>query len=258
MTHNSFTEKDHLAWVVWAQTKEPSGSGFALGCAAGLGFGFAARFLPLQIGIPSFPLLSFVVLLAHNSLHSERIPIVCGTMIISEQRFNIYLLVALAAAMAGGCQSTPERQAKKALSTLRLHLESGSDRTKSTESVPVYREKPVYVTVQKEPFLSEANVTAASVVDEEGGYALRIQFDDDGQVLLEECTTRNRGRRIAIFSQFAPELKDYRWLAAPLITHRISDGVLVFTPDATREEAQEIAVGLNNVAKKSHTWIDKP
>ena len=140
--------------------------------------------------------------------------------------------------MACGCQSTPERQAKKALSTLHLHLESGSDRTKSTESVPVYREKPVWVTRAEVPFLSEANVAAASVVDEVGGYSLRIQFDDDGEVLLEECTTRNRGRRIAIFSQFAPELKDYRWLAAPVISRRISDGVLVFTPDATREEAR--------------------
>lgn len=179
-------------------------------------------------------------------------------MMISGKRYNIYLLVALAAALAGGCQSTPEKQAKQALSTLHLHLESGSDRSKSAESIPVYREKPVWITVQKQPFLTEANVTAASVVDEVGGYSLRIQFDDDGKVLLEECTTRNRGRRLAIFSQFAPQLKDYRWLSAPIINHRISDGVLVFTPDATREEAQEIADGLNNVGKKTHTWIDKP
>jgi hypothetical protein len=235
-----------------------SGGGFAFRRAFGLGLGFGACLLALQIGIPSFPLLSFVVLLAHNSLHSERIPIVCGTMMISGKRFNIYLLVALAAALACGCQSPAEKQTKQALSTLHLHLESGGDRSKSTESVPVYREKPIWVTVQKKPFLSEANVVRASVVDEVGGHSLRVQFDEDGQVLLEECTTRNRGRRIAIFSQFAPQLKDYRWLSAPMISHRISDGVLVFTPDATREEAQEIADGLNNVAKKTHTWIDKP
>ena len=79
----------------------------------------------------------------------------------------------------------------------------------------------------------------------------------DGTVLLEECTAANRGRRIAIFSQFGEKIKDYRWLAAPVITRRISDGVLVFTPDATREEAEEIALGLNNVSKKVHTWIDR-
>ena len=52
-------------------------------------------------------------------------------------------------------------------------------------------------------------------------------------------------------------MKDYRWLAAPVISHRISDGVLVFTPDATREEAEEIALGLNNVSKKVHRWLDR-
>jgi len=178
-------------------------------------------------------------------------------MMICRARFNIYLLVALVAVIPCGCKSSGEKQSTKALSTLRLHLEVGSDRTKSTESIPVYREKPIWLTVQKEPFLTEANVAAASVVDEVGGYVLRIQFDQNGSVLLEECTTGNRGRRMGIFSQFAEKLKDYRWLAAPVISHRIADGVLVFTPDATREEAEEIAVGLNNVAKKTHTWLDK-
>ena len=41
-----------------------------------------------------------------------------------------------------------------------------------------------------------------------------------------------------------------RWLAAPRINKRIADGVLVFTPDATREEAEQIALGLNNLAQK--------
>jgi preprotein translocase subunit SecD len=178
-------------------------------------------------------------------------------MMIRRQRFNIYLLVALAAAVASGCQSSGEKQSKKLLSTLRLHLETGSDRSKASESIRVYREKPVWVSVQKEPFLTEANVAAASVTDDVGGYALRIQFDHGGTVLLEECTVENRGRKIAIFSQFGEQIKDYRWLAAPVISHRITDGVLIFTPDATREEADEIALGLNNVAKKIRTWVDK-
>jgi hypothetical protein len=178
-------------------------------------------------------------------------------MMIRAQRFNIYLLAALVAAVGCGCKSTEEKKSKNALATLRLHLEAGSDRAKPTQSVPIYREKPVWVNIIKEPFLSEVNVTGASVLDEVGGCALRIQFDDDGKVLLEQCTGGNRGRRIAIFSQFASELKDFRWLAAPMINRRISDGVLVFTPDATREEAEEIAIGLNNVAKKTHGWVDK-
>lgn len=178
-------------------------------------------------------------------------------MTIRGKRFNTYLLVTLTAALACGCQTGSDKQSKNLLCTLRLHLETSSKDTKDTESIPVYREKPIWVNVQKMPFLTEANVSAASVVDEVGGYVLRIEFDGDGKILLEECTTGNRGRRMAIFSQFSKELRDYRWLAAPVINRRMSDGVLVFTPDATREEAEEIALGLNNVAKKTHTWIDK-
>jgi len=178
---------------------------------------------------------------------------------IRAQRFNTYLLVALAAAVVVvcGCQSTGDKKPRNLLSTMRLHVETGLDGTKASESVPVYREKPVWVNVEKLPFITEANVASASVIDGVGGFSLSIQFDHDGIVLLEECTSANRGRRIAIFSQFGKEIKDYRWLAAPLITRRISDGVLVFTPDATREEAEEIALGLNHVAKKVHTWVDR-
>jgi preprotein translocase subunit SecD len=90
-----------------------------------------------------------------------------------------------------------------------------------------------------------------------GGFALRIQFDHRGTILLEEYTTANRGRMVAIFSQFGDELKDYRWLAAPVISRPITDGVLIFTPDTNREEAEEIATGLNNVSKKVHAWVDQ-
>ncbi len=122
---------------------------------------------------------------------------------------------------------------------------------------PIYREKPVWVSVDKSPFLTEGDVSSAVVVDEVGGYVLKIQFNHQGTELLEEATAANRGRRIAILSQFGEKIKDYRWLAAPMVNHRISDGVLVFTPDATREESEEIALGLNNVAKKVKTWVDK-
>jgi preprotein translocase subunit SecD len=180
-------------------------------------------------------------------------------MMIRLLRFNTYLLVTVAAAAVAvcGCQSISEKKPRKLLSTLRLHVEASLDGTKANESVPVYREKPVWVNVEKMPFLTEANVSAASVIDGVGGFALSVQFDHGGTVLLEACTAANRGRKMAIFSQFGKEIKDYRWLAAPVINHRISNGVLVFTPDATREEAEEIALGLNNVSKKVHTWIDR-
>jgi preprotein translocase subunit SecD len=178
-------------------------------------------------------------------------------MMIRSERFNIYLLAALAVVAACGCKSDGEKQPKKLLSTFRLYVEANRDSTQSQEPVPIYREKPVWVTVQKTPFLTEGNVAEAKVIDVGGDFALRIQFDRAGTAMFEQCTTANRGRRIAVFCQFGKEVKDFRWLAAPVISRRTTDGVFVFTPDANREEAEEIALGLNNVAKKTQRWTDR-
>jgi len=178
-------------------------------------------------------------------------------MKIRWNRIKLYLLMTLATAAVGGCQTSGETNPKKLLSTLRLHLEASRVGNKPNEAVPIYRQKPVMVYVEKTPFLTEENVADAKVIDVVGGFALRIQFDQRGTSLLEQCSGGNRGRKIVVFSQFGAEMKDFRWLAAPVISRRIADGVLVFTPDANREEAEEIAIGLNNVSKKVHTWVDR-
>jgi preprotein translocase subunit SecD len=171
-------------------------------------------------------------------------------------RFNIYLGLALAWAAVCGCKTSETADPKKLLSTLHLHLEVNRDGTKANEPVPIYRAKPIMINVQKEAFVTDANVASAQVIDVVGGFALRIQFDKSGTSLLEQYTTANRGQRIAVFSQFGPKLREPRWLAAPVISRRISDGVFTFTPDASREECEEIALGLNNVAKKVQLWPD--
>jgi hypothetical protein len=59
---------------------------------------------------------------------------------------------------------------------------------------------------------------------------------------------------MAIFCRFVTppdhKLNAGRWLAAPLITQRIGDNTLTFTPDATRDESEAIATGLSNIGKK--------
>lgn len=172
-------------------------------------------------------------------------------------RFNIYLALALAAAVVCGCRTASERKANRMLSTLRLHLEASRDAPGANKVVPVYRRQPVMINVEREPCLNESSVSEAKVVDVVGGFALRIQFDHKGATLLEQVSTANLQKKVAVFSQFGENMMQYRWLAAPVITRRVTDGVFIFTPDATREEAEEIALGLNNTAKKTHTWIDK-
>lgn len=173
-------------------------------------------------------------------------------MMIRRHPFNIYLLAALAAPFLGGCQSDAYLL-RKQLSTLRVHIEVHPDGSERVQTVPIYRAHPVSVVILKTPFLTEANVAEASVVDQPGGFALRIKFDRQGTWLLEQYSS-DRGKHFAIFSEFVTGPRDKkaqgRWLAAPIVSQRIKDGVLSFTPDATREEAVNIALGLSNIARR--------
>lgn len=170
-------------------------------------------------------------------------------MKIARRRFNIYLLAACATLGAIGCRSTGDKRDKQ-ISTLNLHLEVNPDRTELSGPVPIYREKPVMVNVEKAPFLTEANIADAQVIGGADSFVLRVQFDKRGTWLLEQYSAVNPRKRLATFSRWGKKLNEGRWLAAPIIPRRISDGALTFTPDATREEAEEIARGLRNLAAK--------
>src|SRR5262245_48129237 len=180
-------------------------------------------------------------------------------MMIRGYRFNFYLVVAVVAA-AVWLQPVPAK-AKKPESTLRIHVETARDASDRTVTASLPRSKPIVINIERTPFLTEANVSKASVVDAMGGFAIQIEFDRRGSWILEQYSVSNKGRRFAIFVTFIkPEEKEKdkkakaepaegRWLAAPLIGQKISDGILLFTPDATREEANQIVAGINNVAK---------
>src|ERR1051325_1057146 len=158
---------------------------------------------------------------------------------------NIYLLMG-ALVLVSACKSPEERKHSRELSTIRIHLEVNADNTGRNTPVPIFRERPVFVNLDRAPFLDETYVERAWVEDSLGSHVIRIQFNPTGRALLEGVTGSNKGRRLAVGCQF-PEP---RWLGAPVITQHIADGVLTFTPDATREEAERIVRGLNNAAAK--------
>lgn len=165
-------------------------------------------------------------------------------------RFKLCLALAMAAAMLAGCQTAASKP-KGLIATLRLHLQVNSDRSDRSTQVPIDRSAPIMLNVDKAPFLTEENVANASVVDQVGVFALRIEFDSSGTKTLEQYSTAYRGRCCAIFSQFGEkDQSQARWLAAPVFTRTISDGVLIFTPDASREEAERIARGLVNLSRQ--------
>jgi preprotein translocase subunit SecD len=112
------------------------------------------------------------------------------------------------------------------------------------------RSDPVLITIARDPILTEANIAAARVIDTPGGFAIEIQFDENGSWLLEQYSAANPGGHFAVFGQWGDKLANGRWLAAPLITHRIANGALSFTPDTSRAEAGQLVLGLNKVAAK--------
>ena len=174
-------------------------------------------------------------------------------MKICWHRFNTYLAALVSLALFCGCH-TEKSKKKHVVAALRLHQELRPDPAGHTEDAVIDREHPVKISVAKEPFLTEARVKEARVLDSLGGFVLSIQFDRKGTWLLEQYSAATKSKHIAVYCQFIgpneEKLNLGRWLAAPRIQARITDGLLIFTPDATREEAEQIALGLNNVAKQ--------
>jgi len=166
-------------------------------------------------------------------------------MVFWTPRFNLYLALAAALALLCGCQTHKQ---KGPISALRVHIQTSPDSLGLSQTISVVRSDPVQVTIEHNPILTEANIVTAKVVDSPGGFAIEIQFDGSGTWLLEQYSAANPGSHFAIFGQWGDKLANGRWLAAPLITHRIANGLLSFTADCSRAEADRFVLGLNNVA----------
>ena len=156
--------------------------------------------------------------------------------------FNTYLLVI--AALVLGCETSNSK--KKEYSTFRMHIETNPGGTGHNAPVTIGRSEPFKVNIENNPFITEYQIESASVVDALGGFQIMVQMNQQGTWLLEQYSLASRDKRAVIFSNF----DQARWLAAPKFTRRINDGVLVFTPDCTREEADRIVLGLNNIARE--------
>jgi hypothetical protein len=175
-------------------------------------------------------------------------------MKVCARRFNVYFAVAAAMALICGCQTDKSHEK---VGALRVHIETNPGPEGASQNVSVLRSDPVAVTISPEPILTEANMIAAKIIESRGGFAIEVQFDEISASSLEQYTAANPGRHLVIFGHWGKKPTDGRWLAAPLITHRIADGKLSFTPDASRDEAGELVLGLNNVVKKIQKGLMK-
>jgi hypothetical protein len=203
-------------------------------------------------------------------------------------RFNIYLSIAAVFA-ANGCASVRHEvtHSKKEQTTLRLYLEGSRPDVGNLGKVQVTRQKDIFM-VDREPFLTEADVTKAVLVDDpsgDGTFSIQVAFNDHGTLLLDMITTGNKGKHIIVFSQFPipgqkqPKVQKHKhnenddddspepppapppekpgqprqsgWLTATLIRNRNSSGIFQFTPDASRDEGARIVRGLKTVIAES-------
>jgi preprotein translocase subunit SecD len=169
-------------------------------------------------------------------------------------RFNIILAMLLLVTV--GCKSSEEKKKAKEASFLRFHVESNVDGTRHNSQVTIYRADPMILGVEINAALDEGFMDKVELVtvDDFGNYAIKVTFNEQGAKRLDYVTSSYKGRRLAVQARWT----ETRWLAAPLITKRITNGVFIFTPDASREEAERIVSGLKNVIaklKKPYTLI---
>lgn len=141
----------------------------------------------------------------------------------------------------------------KPLNKLRVHVEARRDLPERSLPALVGRNSPLPYNVEKVPILNESHVENAVLVDQPGGFVVRIRFDSMGTKLLESYTSAAAGRHLCIITDIDGE---GRWLAAPLVRHRIADGTLSFTADASREEMERLVFGLNEtIRKEKKRWL---
>ena len=161
-------------------------------------------------------------------------------MDIASRRFNLILLLAALVLSCSGCQTG---KPKKVESTIRIHAEAKNDDGFSSK-VKVFKDESVTMRIHEMPLASDVDIVDAKVVDTLGGFAIQLKLNPMGRWQLDQYTGLNLGRHYAIFALWGKKPSISRWIAAPIISNRISDGIILFTPDATREEADAIVLGL--------------
>jgi preprotein translocase subunit SecD len=178
------------------------------------------------------------------------------------RRFNLFLalaVMALVAALFAGCTAMDALGIKKdePMGALRVHIELSPNNaalaSETAQTVTVLRSSPVTVTIDKDSVLTENNLVAAKVVATPDAPAIEVRFDENGTWILEQYSAANPGRHFVIYAQWGKDMKDGRWIAAPLITQRINNGILSFTPDMSTNETDQLVTGLNNVIKQFQT-----
>ena len=178
-----------------------------------------------------------------------------------------FFLCLVAGWLAAGCESGGLSRDKE-YTGLRVFVElptPGKENAQLAHVVGV----PIYI--EPQPILTEADVVSSRLLDyADGTYAVQVTFSDHGMIQLEMTSAARRPSKLVIYTLFPPKgspgdknidifasadpvpgkPRIASWSAAP-IRAEIGNGVIVFTPDATHQEAERIVRGLNNIGEKN-------
>lgn len=164
--------------------------------------------------------------------------------------------IAAPAAATNAPASTKGKKAKKPkpLKFIRVHVEARHDLPERSLTAQIGKDSTrMKINVEKLPILNETHVEAVALLEQIGGFQIRIKFNSIGAKILESYTAAAVGRHLAIVIDVDEEAK---WIALPLIRTRIGDGVLAFSPDASREIADRLVTGLNaEVERNRRQWL---
>jgi hypothetical protein len=170
----------------------------------------------------------------------------------------------MAVFLAAGCH-TGGLDMNKEYTFLGVYLEARNGAATGARMVKVLN-VPFYV--ESEPFLTEADVSGASLVDyPDGTYAVTVTCSDHGRLVLDMTTSSSKGLNMVIFTFFPqpgwgkPKGRDafsvekaaagqprFSSWSAVRIGNNLSNGTFRFTPEASRAEAERMVRGLNNMA----------
>lgn len=107
------------------------------------------------------------------------------------------------------------------------------------------------------PQLTETDLATVDVVEEAAGRKIRLRFNSHGAFVLENLTGGHRDRYIAVVIS-AGFLPPDLWPVAAIKVQRIlRDGELVFLPNLSDEQIQQVVEALRLTIRTGKSRIDE-
>ena len=160
------------------------------------------------------------------------------------QLLKITLICSITVALGAGCRVFQSLGQPKINTTVRIYEEADSGLPAENVQTAIIPGAGLRLPINSFPTLTEKDVASAELYNTAGGKAVFLRFDPHGEILLDEMTTRTRGRYIVVMVNNHP-------VSAWLVDQRIMNGQFLVEGQFTDEEAQKVVDDLNKLAKQN-------